>query len=124
MKRYALVVALVLVAGTSAWGYGLDCYNTNPCLTRCYTPGPCYQPPICQPCQPALGVTSGSISSSQNVTLAAPCSMGYAANCGSLIIWDKGGCYPTRPQVQIYSGAVFEMSSCNPCFPTNPCQPR
>jgi len=124
MKRYSLIVALVLIAGTSAWGYGLDSYNTSCYLPRCYTPGPCYQPPVCppqpqtcyQPCyRPPVGTTVGTIVSNQNVTLTGPCSpgMGYATNCSGLMIYDQVGCRPPRIQCERYFGCDFEFGGFN-----------
>ena len=113
MKRYSLIAALVLIAGTSAWGYSLDCFNTSSYLPRCYTPGPCYQPPVCapQPCYPTTNVTCSTIISSQNAILANQCGTGmaYASNCSSLMIYDLSGCYPSI-QGQGYIGCEIAIN--------------
>lgn len=99
MKRYALLLTLVLIGSTAAWGAGLDSYipGNFSCPNPCFAPpSPCYTPPT--PCVPQTGccykpvnVSSGNVTSSQTAVLFGN-GLAYAKQCGGVILWSNSGC--------------------------------
>lgn len=88
MKRYTLIVALVLLVGSTTWAGG---FGNNGGMFGC--PSPSWTPnpghigmPMCPPCpkpyNSGLDVAVKTSAGSQNVVLSTDCSFGWAAQCG------------------------------------------
>ncbi len=106
MKKYTLLLVLVLIGSTSAWGGGFDSYIPggfscpNPCFappSPCFTPPtPCYTPPT--PCLPPTGqcyqpaeVSYGSVTSNQSASLIGN-GLAFALHSGGVVLWHNDGC--------------------------------
>ncbi|MBN1359302.1 MAG: hypothetical protein JW993_01865 [Sedimentisphaerales bacterium] len=95
MKRYTLLLALVLIGSTTTWASGYNSYipPSFACPSPCWTPNPCQIPNPCY--QPPMSCPVPQIPCMPQIPCPRPVSIAYAnaSSCDSVLLWGNGSAF-------------------------------